>query len=375
MNNLNLTIPRTLALIDQALTARDYLGVQLYISLRGEVVADTGIGEGRPGMPMRRDTIMPWMSATKPIVAVAAALLWQEGRLDLDAPVAAYIREFSLGQKESITVRHLLTHTAGIRNSEAQIRGLSTMDSIIHRICRTSIEPGWIPGKKAGYHVSGSWYVLAEIVHRVDGRPIGDYVRSEIYEPLGMHDSWLGIPPEDYAQLGQRIGFMYGTETGPPKLQDIHSERACGAVSPGGGGRGPIRDLGLFYEMLLNAGTTPSGQLLTPMTVEAITSRHRTGMKDHTFQHVMDWGLGFQVDSNLYGVESVPYGYGRYCSPRTFGHGGRQSSSSFADPENQLVVALVMNGMPGERRHTERIKILNSAIYEDLGLNPLQEKQ
>jgi CubicO group peptidase (beta-lactamase class C family) len=369
VNNLSLTIPRTLALIDQALTAKDYLGIQLYISSCGELVVDTGIGESRPGMPMRSDTIMPWMSATKPIVAVAAALLWQEGQLKLDAPVTDYIREFSGGQKDSITVRHLLTHTAGIRNSEIQIRGLSSMDSIVQRICRTSLEPGWIPGKKAGYHVSASWYVLAEIVHRVDGRPIGEYVRRQIFGPLGMCDSWIGIPPDEYARLGQRIGFMYSTEAGPPRLQDLHSERSCGTVSPGGGGRGPIRELGSFYEMLLNRGTTSAGQLLTPMTVEAITSRHRSGMKDHTFQHVMDWGLGFQVDSNIYGAETVPYGYGRYCSPRTYGHGGRQSSSSFADPENQLVVALVMNGMPGERRHTERIRNLNSAIYEDLGLN------
>jgi len=78
--------------------------------------------------------------------------------------------------------------------------------------------------------------------------------------------------------------------------------------------------------------------------------------------------LGFLVDSNLYGAETVPYGYGPYASPRTFGHSGRQSSMAFADPEHELVVVAGVNGMPGERTHDERMRAFTAALYRDLGL-------
>ncbi len=169
---------------------------------------------------------------------------------------------------------------------------------------------------------------------------------------------------------------MYNTETGSPELLDYHSEHACGIPSPAANGRGPVRELGWFYESLLSRSKdSDCRSILLPQTTEAMTARHRCGMKDHTFQHVLDWGLGFQLSSNMYGKETVPYGFGRHCSDRTFGHGGRQSSVGFADPENDVVVALVLNGMPGEKRHSERIRDLLSAIYEDLGINSKQEKK
>jgi CubicO group peptidase (beta-lactamase class C family) len=101
------------------------------------------------------------------------------------------------------------------------------------------------------------------------------------------------------------------------------------------------------------------------------TSRQRVGVFDDTFRHPLDWGFGFHIDSNRYGKETTPYGYGRFCSDTTFGHSGSQSSCAFADPENDLVVAWVCNGMPGEIRHQRRARELNSAIYQDLGLGPV----
>jgi CubicO group peptidase (beta-lactamase class C family) len=89
---------------------------------------------------------------------------------------------------------------------------------------------------------------------------------------------------------------------------------------------------------------------------------------DRTFQHVVDFGLGFLVDSNRYGANTVPYGFGLHCSPRTFGHGGAQSSMGFADPEHGLVVAWAANALIGEPRHNARNRAINTAIYEDLRL-------
>ena len=108
--------------------------------------------------------------------------------------------------------------------------------------------------------------------------------------------------------------------------------------------------------------------LLTPQSVRELTTPQRVGLYDQTFRHTMDWGLGFIVNSAKYGVDTVPYGYGRNASPGTFGHSGSQSSSAFADPQHGIAVAIVWNGMPGESKHQQRQRETLTALYEDLGL-------
>jgi CubicO group peptidase (beta-lactamase class C family) len=120
-----------------------------------------------------------------------------------------------------------------------------------------------------------------------------------------------------------------------------------------------MRELGRFYEMLRRHGELDGVRLLSPQTVAAITARHRTGMHDETFGVVIDWGLGFIIDSAI---------YGRHSSPRTFGHGGARSSVGFHDPEADLVVTLVFNGMAERGRHYRRLAATCEAIYDDLGL-------
>jgi CubicO group peptidase (beta-lactamase class C family) len=152
-------------------------------------------------------------------------------------------------------------------------------------------------------------------------------------------------------------------------VPDANSEQDAAALRPASNGRGPIRELGRFYEMLLHGGCLRGAKhVLRPQTVEALVARHRTGMYDLTFKHVMDFGLGFIINSNQYGADTVSYGYGPHAGPRTFGHSGHQSSCAFCDPDDQLVVAWVCNGMPGEARHNQRQREINAAIYEDLHL-------
>ena len=165
--------------------------------------------------------------------------------------------------------------------------------------------------------------------------------------------------------------FTIHRETGPrPSLAD--GEARGFSYRPGGSGRGPVRQLGRFYEMLLAEGVRGGVRILSPQTVEALTAGHRIGMFDETFRHVIDWGLGFILASNRYGPDTLPYGYGPYCSRRTFGHSGYQSSTAFCDPERDLVVAWAANGTPGEPRHQARLVALNAAIYEDLGFTARQ---
>ncbi|MGB7158836.1 MAG: serine hydrolase domain-containing protein [Tepidisphaeraceae bacterium] len=355
---------RTLALLDSGMRDGLHVGAQLYASLRGQGVANFAFGEARPGVAMTTDTIMPWMSCSKPVAAVALAQLRERGAIDFDDRVAHHIPEFGNRGKEVITIRQILMHTSGVR-APALGWERGPWEQIISAICETSLQPGWVVGEKAGYSPAVSWYVLAEVVRRADGRPYEQYVRDEIFLPLGMRDSWIGMPAERYRAYGERIGLMHNTSrspaVAPDPADDEHDATRC---RPGGGGRGPMRELGRFYEMLLAGGEN----VLSRQSVTELTSRHRAGLFDHTFRHVIDWGLGFIIDSNRYGAETVPYGFGRRASEETFGHGGSQSSTSFADPKHGLVVALVWNGMPGEPKHQQRSRETLTALYEDLGL-------
>jgi len=348
------------------------LGGQLYVSVSGRVVARAAFGENKPGAPLSTDTLMLWLSAGKPITAVAIAQLWEQEALKLDDLVTRFIPEFGQGGKERITIHHLLTHTGGFRGADLTLHEDVDWDAVIACICASPLEPRWLVGKKAGYHLASSWYVLAEIVQRLDGRSFDRYVREMIFEPLGMLDSWMGLPPSEYRRYGERLGWIYTTDKGSVEPHPFwNSARGCALCQPGCNVRAPVNNISRFYEWLLEAyacGTNQGERVLRRETVRALTSRVRTGMFDHTFRHVIDFGLGFIVDSNRYGAETVPYGYGRHCSESAFGHSGSQCSCAFADPGNGLTVAWVFNGRPGEAAHQRRARELNSAIYKDLGL-------
>lgn len=362
-------LPRTRQAIEEGIREGLHLGAQIYVSLRGEAVADTAVGEDRPGEPLTRDHLMLWLSSTKPVGAVAAGQLWERGRLELDDPVAQYIPELGAKGKEGITVRHLLTHTAGIRMLDTGWPR-SSWDEIVARICAMKPEPRWVPGEKAGYHNASSWFILAEVIRRIDGRPFDRYVREEIFGPLDMRDSWVGMPPDRYLSYKEagRIGVLWDTEKPGRPEHGWDTEERCTSVNPGGNGYGPMRELGRFYEMLLGRGAFQGRRILLPQTVEALTARQREGMFDHTFRHMLDWGLGFIPNSNRYGADTVPYGYGRHASPRAFGHSGYRSSVAFADPAHGLATALVFNGTPANEPHERRIRSVLDALYEELGL-------
>src|SRR5262245_65386892 len=128
---------------------------------------------------------------------------------------------------------------------------------------------------------------------------------------------------------------------------------------PGANGRGPIRQFARFYEMLLGDGERDGVRLLSPVMVAAISARHRTEMIDEVFGVVLDWGLGFAVDT---------FAMGRHCSRRAFGHGGHQSSIGFCDPVHGVVLTVVCNGMHGRDRHNAPLEAISTAASDDLAL-------
>jgi len=360
-------LPLTTSLIHQGIHDRHHTGAQVSVSINEETVADIALGEARPGVPMQTDTLMPWLSCTKPLGAIIIGRMLEAGSADLENPVSRHIPEFGANGKEGVTLRHLLTHTGGFRLVDFDWQ-TESWNEILDRIYDSSLEPGWVPGEKAGYHKETGWYVLAEVIQRKTGRAFGDILREDLYEPLEMHDSWVVLPRERYAAYGDRIGILQDTQEGTRPHEGWDSEAGASICRPGGGGRGPANELLHVYEMLLNRGSYHHQEVLKPETAQQLTTRHRIGLFDDTFRHKVDWGLGFIINSNQYGARTVPYGFGLHASPDTFGHGGQQSSVSFADPVHGLAAVLILNGTPGEPRHNRRIRDLLTALYEDLDL-------
>ncbi len=355
-------LPATTRVLEEGREQQWHLGAQVYVARRGREPVSIAFGERRPGELMTPDTLLAWRSAGKPLTSIAVAQLRDEGRLDFDDPVARHIPEFAAGGREAITIRHLLTHTSGLRTGDAVSPALP-WDQVIQAVCHVALDPDATPGRTAAYQVQATWYLLAEIVRRIDGRAFAHAIRDRVLLPLGMSNSWIGMPHSEFESYGPRIGTTYVTFPPPPKPHPtLDSDSEVTQSNPGGGARGPAADLGRFYEALLDGGRG----VLRPGTIAELTRPHRTGAFDQTFRAPVNMGLGFITSPEPPGADGVPYAYGPHASARAFGHSGAQSACAFADPEHGLAVAWVCNGLPGEPRHQRRQRAINAAIYEDV---------
>jgi CubicO group peptidase (beta-lactamase class C family) len=356
-------LPNTRALLLEQMHAGMHIGAQLAVSLADGRVLEVAIGETRVGTQIDADSLPVWMSAGKPIGAVALAQLQERGLLRFDDPVINYIPEFGQNGKAAITLRHVLTHTAGFRFLPHYDYSAS-WEQTVADICAMPLEPGWIPGHTAGYHPLTSWFILGDLVHRAEGRPFDQYVRDEIFLPLDMPDFWIGMPIDRYESYGNHIALPHQTRHAPPTpAPQWIAPEALTTPRPGSNTTGPARQFVHFYQMLLNGGQLNGHQLLTPDSVRELTSPARIGLFDKTFNAPIDWALGFQI--NTAQSDTEPYSFGSAFSPHAFGHAGNQCSIAFADPEKGITGALFCNGMPGEAAHQARMRSLLAAIVAD----------
>jgi CubicO group peptidase (beta-lactamase class C family) len=362
-------LPKTLDVLFKGMQDRLHLGATLYVSLGGKVVAHYVLGEAEPGRLLRHSSACPWLSAGKPSTAAGVAWLWERKLVKLDDPVVKFIPSFVGGGKEAITLRHCLTHQAGLRAAiSAWTR--QTSAEILAQLSAAEVEKDWVVGRSAGYHVASTWYLLGEVIRVSTGKEVGDFLKEAIWGPLGMSGTALTYADEEWDAMARDRLLMHdvGSTAGlakPPEPMSWEDRDIARTPRPGSGVRGPVADLAKFYEFMLGLGDS---KVLSHTTRAAMTARHRVGVEDQTFKAKVDWGLGFVCESSHYGQLAVPYQYGPHASPRTFGHSGNQSSVGMADPEHGLAVALVFNGMCGAARHDARQRAALAAIYEDLGL-------
>ena len=355
--------PETQAAIEDGIRRKLHAGIQIFVSVAGDVRLNTGVGTATPQRPIDQRTIMLWRSAGKPITSALCCLFAERGLIDLKQCVKEYLPEFHDSVAGDATMSQLLSHSSAIPLLETGWPR-SPWDEIIGKILQTSESH-----PEAAYQPQATWFLLAEVLQRIDGRLFAKIVSDELLRPLEITEAWCGLPETVIAEAEDRLPEFFVREKGQLKRSEYGDLPCLTRASPGGNFRGPICELGRFYEALLRARTSgdPSA-VLTPSIVNQLTTPQRVDQFDATLQHKVDFGLGVIVNSNRHGVDTVPYGFGRYSSDQAFGHGGAQCAMAFCDPEYQLVVAWAANGFCGEGQHQRRNRAINEAIYRDLGL-------
>jgi CubicO group peptidase (beta-lactamase class C family) len=344
------------ALFQQQIDEGLHPGASLAVYRHGRLTLELygGQAERESGRPVTPETLFVLFSATKPLSAVCLHILLERGRLDLDDPVARYWPDFARNGKAAVTIRHVLTHSGGFPQNPPQLlpRKWADWNAVVQAM--EDIDLIWEPGKETGYHPLNFGWVVGELVRRIDGRPISQFLREEVTSPLGMQDTYLGLPPE----LEGRVARLYAAEE-DVDLQVVatfNRPEVHQAVVPAGGGIGTARDLARFYAMLAAGGTLDGVRILSPESVERATAVQVEVERDRSLGIPMRWALGFHLGGNRVDL------FGYDTSPRAFGHGGHGSCVAWADPDVRLAVAIVTNGLRSPASHALRVATLSAAV-------------
>lgn len=339
-------------MVEQGIANGLHAGAQVYVSWRGEPVADFAVGNAAPDVPMTSETLVAWTCCSKLSLLVGLARLWEQGRLGIDDRIVDHLPEFDGHEKHRITLRHLLTHTSGFIRDPAEPVLLESDAAVWKTICDAA--PEFEAGRRAAYLPWAGWFTLGEVIRRVDGRAPAAFERDMVFAPLGL-DAGLDVSG---TTCGQSMSAMYESSGG--RLVPIPAfDELLSRPWPGISARGTVRDLAKLLEILVFDDLQGGHRILGRQTVEAITAVHRVRMADERWGGVVNFGLGVMADAEV---------FGRFCGPRTFGHLGMQTSVVMADPEAELVFAAFVNGMPGITVATIRRLGLTAAVYRDLGL-------
>lgn len=361
--------PSVAAAIQEGISRGLHTGVQVYVSLNSRAVLDSAYGDAAAGVPMTSATLMPWRSAGKPLTALMILKQIENQSFQLSARLSELLPETNHGDKQDVTIFDLLTHQSGFPATETgwpHAEWSTTIETIVSTARQ-------LPIGTAAYHPQSSWFLLGEILRRTTSTAhlaaFNDFLTHELLEPLGLNSTSCGIQTHALAQNPGLIPTLYERDKGQLTISNYGTSPWLTETSPGGNLRGPIRELGVFLELLLRDGKLPDGTpFVSSSTIQQMTMRHRVNQFDQTLQHVIDFGLGVICNSNRHGLETVPYGFGRHASESAFGHGGSQCSMGFCDPHHGLVVVWSANGFCGEGQHQRRNRLINEAIYKDLGL-------
>jgi len=352
------------------------IGAACAVYHRGRPVADLwgGLADAGSGRPWERDTTVMVFSAAKGLTAACVNRLVEQGRLDVEQPVARYWPEFGCNGKEGITLRQVLSHRAGLAavDGDLTLEQVLAWDPVVEAIAAQA--PNWEPGTAHGYHARSFGWILGEVVRRVTGRSIGRYHAEEICTPLGLR-YWVGLPEAERGHCAvlvppaggsNAVAELLGADSltarvmgGPSGLfgynQMWNRPDVLAAEMPSSNGVGDARSLARFYAAVI--GEVDGVRLLGQEQLAKACEVQSRG-PDKVIFHETCFGLGFSLQPMV-----APGAAG----PNSFGHPGAGGAVAFADPDAELGFAYVINAMHFSIEGDPRSGHLVDAVYNSLG--------
>jgi CubicO group peptidase (beta-lactamase class C family)/glyoxylase-like metal-dependent hydrolase (beta-lactamase superfamily II) len=324
------------------ITAHEIAGAVTLVATPDRIIhlAATGNAVLNPNQVMRTDSIFWIASMSKPVLATLLLMLQDEGLLSVDDPVEKYLPEFKElktvdGKPAQITIRHLLTHTAGMGEITAdQARDSRTLASVIPLYVAKPV--GFTPGSKWVYCQSGinSGGRIAEVV---TGEPLEKLLKRRLFDPLGMPDTTFYLTEEQLPRLAKSYRR---TDKGALEETDIRFLNGKSPTSldrfpaPNGGLFSTASDYVRFCQMVLRGGELDGKRYLKPETVKLMTTIQTSGLKTG-FTEGNGWGLGWCVVREPQGITAT-------LSPGTFGHGGAYGTQAWIDPGTKRIYILMV---------------------------------
>ncbi len=312
---------------------------QLVVLRDGATVLDRAFG-------CAPDALFYPFSASKAYTSVLVHRLAERGVLDLDEPVAALWPRFARHGKGAVTVRQVLRHRSGFATAGdplGEALSMTHWDRMVHRLEGTRLR--WAPGEVPAYQYLAYGFVLGEVVRRVTGRELPELLRDEVLAPLGVHDTFLGLPE---AMWGRHVPVRAGAPGVIGVAAAVNRRATRAAIVPSAGVSMTAHDLAAFYAALLSGATPAGSALLAPATLAAAVRPTSDGEVDRFTRLPVRWGEGFQLGGPR-SAAGPPSPMGTLSSPRTFGHNGSDCCIGWADPDRGLVVAYLTDRL-GPRR-------------------------
>lgn len=335
----------------------------LCLRRRGKVVLDRTIGHlvgnepdldaDAPKLVAAPDTLYSLMSASKSITSMLIHLCSERNLLRVDDAVVDYIPEFGRHGKHWITIRHVLTHTAGIPvlpDVELDLDILADPDRILRLLC--DARPLTPPGRRMAYHALTGGYILAELIRRVTGVEVKAFLEREVLRPLGFRNLDFGVSPADFPRTAKNVctglrpvfpvSWLLRRALGASLEETVklsNDPRFLTAVVPSGNIHCTANEASRFFQLLLGGGQLDGVRVFERPTVRRAIGEQSHFNFDFTMWLPLGYGMGFMLGHEWASL----FGPG---APRAFGHIGFTNLLVWADPERDIAVALLNNGKP-----------------------------
>jgi len=355
----------------ERLGSGEELGASIAIDVDGETVVDLWGGhkdEARTA-PWTRDTITNVWSTTKTVTNLGALMLVDRGELDVFAPVARYWPEFAAAGKQDIEVRHLLSHTSGVSGWDGPF-GVADMydwDASTARLAGQA--PWWEPGTASGYHALNQGHLVGEVIRRISGKPLRQFVADEIAGPLGA-DFQIGAARADWDRIADvvpppplpfdldsvdKASPMFKTMTGPvPYAHLANTPQWRNAAIGAANGHGNARSVARILSAISLGGMVDGVRLLGPDTIELIFAEQSNG-PDLVLGVPLRFGIGYGLPL----PETIPY----LPDEKICFWGGWGGSIIVMDLGRRMTVSYMMNKMGAGVIGSDRSEAYLRAVY------------